>query len=279
MIGYDPFCGCGGVGLGLSELDVPVIGFDNWKPAIQSHLANKLPALLRDLNYIDWNEFKQPEFVWGSPPCQPFSTSGHRANLVKGQFDPRDGIPAFLKAVKELQPQTIFMENVRALTFKTHRRYLENLVVKLERLGYKTDGRILNYKNFGGAQSRERLFIIGKKSGEVVWPESVSPKSMRELFPYLQKDTQLRIARMGWNAKRKWKTLDEQSNTLAFGGDYASWEWMLNGVPRKLHITEALALQGFPTDFKLIGNKQQQFTQVGNAVPPIMAKRLVELNI
>jgi DNA (cytosine-5)-methyltransferase 1 len=49
---------------------------------------------------------------------------------------------------------------------------------------------------------------------------------------------------------------------------------MVDGAPRYITVEECLELQGFPRDFKLIGNKDKQFKQVGNAVPTIIVEAI-----
>lgn len=168
---YDLFCGAGGASAGLAALGLDVVGFDAWAEACASHEANGHATVCADLNTIDWAatvaEHGRPELLWASPPCQPFSAAGKQA----GAADPRDGMPAFVRAVAELEPRIVAMENVKGLTWAKHRWYLDAAVADLERLGYDVAWRVLNAADFGVPQTRERLILIARRDGsKLVWP-------------------------------------------------------------------------------------------------------------
>jgi DNA (cytosine-5)-methyltransferase 1 len=125
----------------------------------------------------------------GGPPCQPFSIGGkHRAHE-----DQRDMFPQMVRALRELRPQAILVENVKGLTRRTFANYFTYIVLqlrhpevtqkpdedwtehrsRLERhhlkgkvrgLEYRVVPRLLNAADFGVPQKRERVFFVGFRS-------------------------------------------------------------------------------------------------------------------
>jgi len=97
--------------------------------------------------------------VIGGPPCPDFSSAGKNRGSTG-----RHGrlTSAFVRKICQLHPGFFVFENVTGL-FKTkpHRRYLDRLVNRLERNGYRVDMRILNALELGVPQDRERLIVIG----------------------------------------------------------------------------------------------------------------------
>lgn len=175
---YDLFCGAGGASVGLARHG-GVLGFDFWADACTTHLTNGHPTIQADLNTIDWSDYAVPDVLWASPPCQPFSAAGKQA----GVDDPRDGLPAFLRAVQALLPPIICMENVKGLTHRTHLHLLGRYLDALEGLGYAVDWRVLNTADFGVPQTRERLILIARRDGgPLVWPRPTHAKVPGGLF-------------------------------------------------------------------------------------------------
>lgn len=96
-------------------------------------------------------------------PCQPFSISGKQ----KGFADTR-GTLFFnvLEIVKTKQPKAVFLENVKQLVYHDHGNTLKVILESLNDIGYKTSWKVLNAKDFGTAQNRERIIIIANKDKE-----------------------------------------------------------------------------------------------------------------
>lgn len=161
----DLFCGAGGASTGLRSIGLDPIGFDAWPTACESHHANGHRTVCTDLDGYGWRG--SCDLLWASPPCQPFSAAGDHG----GADDDRDGMPAFLHAVRSMMPPIVVMENVKGLTFTKHRRYLAECTTELIRLGYDVGWRVLTCADYGVPQTRERLVVIARIDGlPVVWP-------------------------------------------------------------------------------------------------------------
>lgn len=168
-VAYDLFAGAGGATCGLIEAGYDVTGFEKWDVAADTHDANhERPAIRCDLETHDWGGWPVPDLLWGSPPCQPWSSAGKRL----GAEDERDGMPWFLRAVAELLPPVVLMENVARLSHEPNDHYREGYLMRtLRTLGYDAQWRVLDCADYGVPQNRERFIIIARRDGgRIVWP-------------------------------------------------------------------------------------------------------------
>jgi DNA (cytosine-5)-methyltransferase 1 len=179
----DLFSGAGGLSLGLkaSRWNVTAaVEFD--VNAAASHELNfeKTHQLCTDVRNIDFSQFRGIDLIAGGPPCQPFSVSGKRL----GSEDVRDMVPEFIRAVRESKPRAFMMENVAGLAGAQFSDYLNDRIEELQALGYCVFSKVLNAANFGVAQNRQRLFLVGlrtsAKLGAFSFPEpSHGPDSLK----------------------------------------------------------------------------------------------------
>lgn len=280
MNALDLFCGAGGASLGLERAGYKVLGLDKWDIAVQTHRANAMPAQQRDLNDVDWSEYQPVDLVWASPPCQPFSVAGRNA----GEWDARDGFPAYLRALAHLRPRLTIAENVQGLTFKKNRDYLERVVKEVEALGYTVEWKVLNCADFGLPQTRKRWFLVGRLDSLPVWPPQTHASRWVPMSAALGLTTGAVVSNYGSggdSTRRGVRRANQPSATITSkaGRNLVVPLWPFAKDSVHLTIEEAKVLQGFPSDFVLTGTKTAQFLQVGNAVPPLMATLLAKANL
>ena len=113
----------------------------------------------------EWIKFRGTvDVICGGFPCQAFSIAGKR----KGFLDETRGTLFFeiARAAKEIQPPLLFLENVKGLLSHDKGRTFRTILSTLDELGYDAEWQVLNSKNFGVPQNRERVFIIGHLRGE-----------------------------------------------------------------------------------------------------------------
>jgi len=240
----------------------------------------------------------------GGPPCQPFSIASNQrfnkngANFKRVGFDHATNgnlLFDYVHQILELRPRVFLVENVVGLAEVDGGRQLRNAIKTLEAAGYHVQPPlILNTENYGLAQKRRRLFIIGSrvsapfhappKADTWVPCGSVLGKSIRgvanheprnhkaasvirymKLF-YGQRDQLGRVDRLDPNLPAK---------TVIAGGVSGGGRSHLHPeVPRTLTVRECARLQSFPDEYVFTGPTARQFTQVGNAVPPVIAAQL-----
>jgi DNA (cytosine-5)-methyltransferase 1 len=164
------YSGAGGLDLGFHRAGfTPIWANDIDRASVETH--NKLfaqhVAVAGDIRLQKLPYVGSAEVVLGGPPCQGFS--------VAGKMDPNDPrsqhVFDFLCVVGQLTPRIFVMENVKALA--VNRRWTQlrdELVAKSVELGYNTQLLLLNASHFGVPQSRERMFLIGVKDGQLAIP-------------------------------------------------------------------------------------------------------------
>lgn len=103
------------------------------------------------------------DVVFGGPPCQGFSLMGQRV-----LDDPRNNlVNEFVRIVSELKARYFVFENVKGLTIGSHRKFLEELILAFNRIGYSVQmpWQVLNARHYGVPQDRQRLILIGTRKG------------------------------------------------------------------------------------------------------------------
>jgi DNA (cytosine-5)-methyltransferase 1 len=125
-----------------------------------------------DITQIPINSIPDADFVIGGPPCQDYSTAGKGA----GEAGERGKLVwRYLEIIAAKRPKAFLFENVKGLTTRKHRHTLDALVAEFEALGYRVTWRVLNAWDYGVAQKRERVFIVGIREDlgfEFEWPSS-----------------------------------------------------------------------------------------------------------
>lgn len=283
----DLFAGCGGLSLGFEAAGYKTIGYDMENAAVATYNKNlngDCFAVKLDLDF----QYPKAEIIIGGPPCQPFSVGGHQ----KGIEDARDGFPIFIDAVKKLKPKVFMFENVRGLLY-TNKWYFDIVINELRKLGYLIDYSLLNAVNFGVPQNRERLFVFGHRAKfnfpkphikKVTVGEAISdtiltaPEGSRflnaSMDTYVAKYEKASscINPRDLYAHKPSRTLTCR-NLAGATGDMQRVR-LEDGRRRRLFYREAARLQSFPDWFEFTGNETQQFNQIGNAVPPLLAYQL-----
>lgn len=286
------FAGIGATAYGQTaignHLAPPVEYIDTFADTIESNLSVKVNrANVKDLDFVrDYGN--RVDVILGGPPCQPFSQA---SQIGIADADPRDCIPDFVRAVRELQPRLFIMEEVKTLTYAKHARYLSAIVTELESFGYVVDYRVLDMSKFGVPQARKRLFIVGRNDGEpVAWPEeSATVTTMANALGWSY-DTAIERAKAApgeyaypaWVAERPSTTVvgSFRPDVQAAPGYRKAGDPPRQRTPGSVVITEseALVLQGMPANWKIAGSESQRRLQIGNACPPTMTAQITVAN-
>lgn len=250
---------------------------------------------------------KAPLVILSGPPCQGFSAAGTR--------DPKDKRNKILlgvaRAISALRPTCALVENVQELLTEKHRDRVRDFEAHLRGAGYHVLTVELNAKDYGVAQKRRRAFflitrmrldeakvaqrLVNLKSAEIpcgarlddlpvaetrgakyddddeltrVCPNHLA---MRHSQPVQEKIAAIPVGR----GPMSYRKLDpaKPANTLFSGHRAPPAHYK---YARSITVREAARLQGFPDDFRIYGSFANQMTQVTNAVPPPLARAVLQ---
>jgi len=291
------FCaGAGGQALGLEQAGFRHNALVEIEPDFAKTLSLNRPlwdVRCADMNEFDGRPFAGTDLFAGGLPCPPFSIAGKQL----GDKDERNLFPAAIRLIDEIRPKAIMIENVRGFLSAVFEDYRNGLKSQLEKIGYKTDWRLLNASDFGVPQLRPRVVIVALRKDYVDafdWPTPLphNPPTVGETLRDL-------MAEKGWPGAKRWA---EQANDIAptivggskkhggpdLGPTRARRAWATLGVEGKSLFNEApgpdfvgvprltvrmvARLQGFPDSWEFHGGKTTSYRQVGNAFPPPVAR-------
>ena len=166
----DLFAGIGGFRLGMESAGHECVGFceiDKYARASYKAIHNTEGEIeLHDITRVTDESirgFRSVDVICGGFPCQAFSIAGHRRG-----FEDTRGTLFFeiCRFASILRPKYLFLENVRGLLNHDGGATFETIIRTLDGLGYDVEWQVLNSKNFGVPQNRERVFIIGHLRGQ-----------------------------------------------------------------------------------------------------------------
>jgi DNA (cytosine-5)-methyltransferase 1 len=154
----DLFCGAGGTSTGLKRAGFDVkAAVDNSDEEIETYRHNhgESEAIKADINELEGEDFdtQNPFLVAGSPPCQVFSSAKSHGDE---KSDEKHLYKEMLRIVGDLQPRFVLMENVRGME-----KMEKHIQRDFDAQGFASTKVVLNAKDFGVPQKRERLFFLG----------------------------------------------------------------------------------------------------------------------
>ena len=163
----DLFCGAGGLSLGFSQEGfITSLANDIQECCIDTYAHNHPETPRKNIILGDIQDLipniqdlvnEVVDIVIGGPPCQGFSVA-NRQRIID---DPRNSLyKSFVDIVRIVKPQFVLMENVKGML-----SVADQVVEDFNRIGYQVDYRVLNAKNYGVPQNRERLIYIGNRIG------------------------------------------------------------------------------------------------------------------
>lgn len=240
----------------------------------------------------------------GGPPCQPFSIAANQRFSKSGENFKRVGFSHekngnllfdYIKLIGEFMPAVFLVENVAGLLDVDGGEQVEVAIRQLEDLGYRVESpMLLNAANFDVPQNRQRVFIVGNRLGKSYIPPEPSEhqipcyKALDVDFSQLQNhvtrkhktESVLRYIKLNVGERDQLGRVDRldpniPSKTVIAGGSSGGGRSHLHPfIPRTLSVRESARLQTFPDNYSFTGSHSRQFTQVGNAVPPVLAAKL-----
>lgn len=284
---------------------------DIFKEALQTYQKNfpkSVHTHLKDIRRI--KNFPSCDIVLGGFPCPGFSEAGPR--LID---DERNFLYIhFIRCLIQSKPKIFVAENVKGMLTLGKGEVMKQIIQDFASAGYRVTFKLLNARDYGVPQIRERVFIVGVRSDIDFSYEYPKPTHGQDLIPFVT----LRDAigdleenpgpyftgsfssiYLSRNRKKSW---DEQSFTIQASGRQAPLhpsgprmvklekdKWLLPGgeeYNRRLSVREIARIQTFPDWFEFSdgGNMKASinsrldkiYKQIGNAVPVMLARAVAQ---
>ena len=272
-------------------------------PPVHSGDVSEVDKIIPSLEAMITSPF-EGLFV-GGPPCQPFSIAANQRFAKSGDKFKRIGFAHekngnllfdFISLIKHFRPLAFLIENVPGLRDIDKGVQIKEAISELTANGYSVQEPFtIDASNYGVPQQRIRLFIVGSRReksfvlptpqdgltgcGNVLCDKSLDNLANTEIrqhnttsvsrycmLDYGQRDQLGRVDRLDPSLPSK---------TVIAGGTNGGGRSHLHPeIPRTLSVRESARLQTFPDDFIFLGPTARQFTQVGNAVPPVLAAQI-----
>ena len=305
----DLFCGAGGMAKGFEMAGFnQVCGLDWFKEAGMTYRENFSHPLIegditqREIKDKFINTVKEKlngknlTVLSGGFPCQGFSMSGNRIVEDKRNSLYKD----MLEIIDELQPEFIVAENVKGLRSMLKGKVEDKIKADIRKLGYAVNVTVLNSADYYVPQKRERVIFIANRIGKKNYHpapllESDSYITTKEAIGDLVKmkdNPKFNHVRTNHNDDMKERLAKVPEGKSLYDKYSDSWKkcpWNEasctikenhGGVnihpiePRVITVREMARLQSFPDNFIFKGTKSKQMVQIGNAVPPLLAKAI-----
>ena len=302
--GHHPTCveicaGAGGQALGLEQAGFRHIALVEIEKKYCTTLLGNRPfwnVIPEDVHFFSGIPYAGADLLAGGVPCPPFSVAGKQL----GENDERDLFPQAIRLIREINPKSVLLENVRGIFDKVFDDYRSRIKTEIEDLGYKVYWELLNASDYGVPQLRPRAILVAIRndiSRKFSFPSPYDEKvSVGEAICDL-------LGRNGWKQCDNWK---ESANIVAptivggskkhggpdLGPTRARNAWAAIGIDGKgiaddappsdfegfprLTTRMVARIQGFPDDWKFKGSKTLVYRQIGNAFPPPFAKAVGE---
>lgn len=296
------FCGCGGSDYALQSLGYDVVwANDIWQTACNAYGSNLKNPRIQCGDIRDFSHFPTADLLVGCYPCQGYTQGGKREwkdddrNYLYREFD---------RVLRKVNPRSFVVENVNGMVFGENRDLLNNQLTRYRSAGYRVKWGVLNAKDYGVAQNRRRVFLVGIRSDlktEYEFPEPThgpgrqhplqTQKDVLKGFPeWPEGDFNTEPFHWYYLSRRRRYDWDEPSPCIVGHWrhvplhpsspplkrlDTDHWRFVRRGRARRLSYKECAALQGFPRSYKWVGTVRERFQMIGNAVPPPLFRAVV----
>lgn len=313
------FSGGGGLDIAFSDAGFDIIEhveFDSrFSPTLCNNFNDKGAVKCIDIRDYEPEENLKVDVIIGGPPCQTFSAAGRRASGVKGTSDPRGTLfEEYVRLLKKLQPKVFLFENVAGIIGAEGGRAWESIITAFENAGYSIYWRVLDSADYGVPQHRERVFIVGLKSGNFQFPYPThgpdidkpyytAEEALNNVELELEPD-KLKIsgrwsklipgippglnysyytAKMGyprpvfaWRSKFSdfMYKADPKTPVRTIKAQGGQYTGPFSWKSRHFDVAELKRLQSFPDSYVISGSRNVQIHQIGNSVPPQMGRIL-----
>ena len=294
------FSGAGGLDLGFIQAGHRIVwANDLYEDAVKTYRLNLGDHIvLQNICDIASDDIPDSDIVIGGFPCQGFSV----ANTGRHEDDERNKLYLeMIRVIKDKSPKFFLAENVKGILSLGKGQVFRNIINDFQSLGYNVEYRLLNAADFGVPQKRLRVVIVGVRSDlhmRFVYPEPTHSEqesmfcrkwvSVAEAFDGIpDPDKPNKIPnhvyskyKITFNGYLGHRPIDanKPAPTVTARGDSRGGVVILphpNGL-RRMTCRELATIQSFPLDYQFVGGISSVCRQIGNAVPPMLAKAVAE---
>lgn len=289
--------GAGGQALGLEMAGFEHLALVEYEQDYCFCLKSNRPnwnVQCMDVRNFDGKPYRgQIDLLAGGVPCPPFSVAGKQL----GAEDERDLFPQMLRLVEEIGPRCVMIENVRGFLSKQFDRYRQQIICKLNTLGYNVHLKLLNASDYGVPQLRPRAIIIGVRTD--IFDTFTFPQPTKDLSNNVGNVLYDLMNENGWRGIDEWKQQAQRIAPTLVGGSKkhggpdlgptrARLAWAEMGIDGRGIANDAPStdfvgmpkltprmmarLQGFPDNWFFGNRKTIACRMIGNAFPPPVAK-------
>jgi DNA (cytosine-5)-methyltransferase 1 len=240
----------------------------------------------------------------GGPPCQPFSIAANQRFSKNSKKFKRIGFSNtqygnllfdYINLIVHFKPEVLLIENVVGLIDVDNGEQLSKAYKILEDAGYHIEQPLIfKADSYYVPQQRVRLIIVGNRLNKRFIPPEPSDQrtnvshifdmSLNSVKNHITREHNaesiLRYMKLDYGQRDKLGRVDRldpslPSKTVIAGGFSGGGRSHLHPyIPRTLSVRESARIQTFPDNYEFLGPVARQFTQVGNAVPPILAAQI-----
>lgn len=184
---FEAFAGYGSQHLALKRLnaDFEIIGIseiDKYALTAYEALHGSMPVNYGDITQIDWTTVPDFDLFTYSFPCQDISILGQRKGLAEGSGTESSLLWECKRAIEAKKPAILLMENVKNLVGSKNKPNFDKWCAYLESLGYKNYWKVLNAKDYGIPQNRERVFMLSFLDGrDYSFPKPIEIRALADL--------------------------------------------------------------------------------------------------
>lgn len=290
------FCGAGGLDMGFERAGFRTIWANDFEPdACKTHERwSTAKVVCGDIAKVNEDDVPAADIMLGGFPCQGFSLSGPR------KIDDSRNVlyKHYVRMIKAKKPLMFVGENVKGLLTMGNGSIIDAIINDFSECGYNVHYKLLNAKDYGVPEDRERVIIVGFRKDLDIQDFQFPPArnyivTMREALKNIPAPKPDEVCSapyssryMSRNRKRNWDDVSytipamAKQVTLWPGSpdmvkiDKDLWEFGKGGETRRFSWREAAAIQTFPDDLEFYGDLTSKYKQIGNAVPVKLAETI-----
>ena len=292
----DLFAGLGGFRIALESLGAKCVYSNEWDKAVcEVYEDNFGDYPDGDITKVDEKKIPDHDILCAGFPCQAFSISGNQRG-----FEDSRGTLFFdvARIVKEKKPKVVFMENVKNFASHDNGKTLSVVKNTMEQLGYSFFYKVLNAKDYGIPQKRERIYMVcfreDMRVEDFQYPHKINltkhvedylikdEKEVSNLWierkdmqmkaipddKYSCKPIRLGTVNKGGQGERIYSIKGTAITLSANGGGVfaKTGGYYINGKTRRLHPRECARIMGYPDSYIICQSQNQAYKQFGNSV-------------